>query len=62
MRRVRLGSEDGYPRSIQTNMSTPERPHAPATCAAIAMNLTTREVWAAGGFIHNVEPDRFGFE
>lgn len=55
----RLGSDDGYPRSVCTNMATPENPHGPATCAAIAMNLTTREVWAAGGLIHNVAAERF---
>jgi isopenicillin-N N-acyltransferase-like protein len=58
----RLGSTDGYPRSVCTNMSTPEHPHGAATCSAIAMNLTTREILAAGGFTHNVAPTRFGFD
>lgn len=59
---ARLGSEEGYPRSVCTNMATPEQPHKPATCGAIAMNLDTRQVWAAPGLIHNVEADRFDFE
>ncbi|HEX4449754.1 MAG TPA: C45 family peptidase [Kofleriaceae bacterium] len=54
---ARLGSEDGWPRSICTNMATPESPHGAATCGAIAMNLTTGEVWAQSGFIHNVAPE-----
>ena len=55
----RLGSEDGWPRSINTNMSTPENPHGAATCGAIAMNLTSGELWAQQGFIHNVSPVRW---
>jgi isopenicillin-N N-acyltransferase-like protein len=55
----RLGSEEGYPRSVCTNMATPENPHAPATCGAIAMDFGAREVWAAAGLIHNVAPERF---
>ena len=55
----RLGSEDGWPRSINTNMATPESPHGAATCGAIAMNLTTGELYAQQGFIHNVAPERW---
>jgi isopenicillin-N N-acyltransferase-like protein len=51
---ARLGSEDGYPRSVCTNLSTPETPHAAATCGAIAMNLDTGELWAQQGLVHNV--------
>ncbi len=58
----RLGSQDNYPRSVCTNMSTPENPHGTATCAALAMNLSARQVWAAGGMIHNVAAETFGFE
>ncbi|HUJ58389.1 MAG TPA: C45 family peptidase [Kofleriaceae bacterium] len=54
-----LGSEDGWPRSVCTNMATPEAPHGAATCGAIAMNVTTGELWAQQGFIHNVAPERF---
>lgn len=55
----RLGSEDGWPRSICTNMSTPEAPHGTATCGAIAMNLDTGEWWAQQGLIHNVAPEKW---
>jgi isopenicillin-N N-acyltransferase-like protein len=55
----RLGSEDGWPRSVCTNMATPEAPHGAATCGAIAMNLDTGELWAQQGFVHNVAPEKF---
>jgi isopenicillin-N N-acyltransferase-like protein len=54
-----LGSEDGWPRSICTNMATPESPHAAATCGAIAMNLATGELWAQQGLVHNVAPEKW---
>jgi isopenicillin-N N-acyltransferase like protein len=56
---ARLGSEDGWPRSICTNVATPEAPHGAATCGAIAMNVDTGEVWAQQGFVHNVAAERF---
>ncbi len=55
----RLGSDDGWPRSICTNMATPESPHGAATCGAIAMNLDTGELWAQQGFVHNVAAERW---
>jgi isopenicillin-N N-acyltransferase-like protein len=55
----RLGSDDGWPRSICTNMATPESPHGAATCGAIAMNLDTGELYAQQGFIHNVAPEKW---
>jgi isopenicillin-N N-acyltransferase-like protein len=55
----RLGSTEGWPRSVCTNMSTPENPHGAATCGAIAMNLDTGEVWMQGGFISHVRAERF---
>jgi len=54
-----LGSQKGYPRSICTNMATPQNPHGAATCAAIAMDLDSGEVWAVGGFPHNVEAEKY---
>lgn len=59
---TRMGSQDGWPKSVSTNMSTPENPHGTATCGAIAMNLDTAAVWAQAGFITNVAPVEFGFE
>ena len=55
----RLGSEEGWPRSICTNMATPESPHGAATCGAIAVNLDSGELWAQQGFIHNVAAERW---
>ncbi len=56
---TRLGSEEGWPRSINTNMATPESPHGAATCGAIAMNVSTGELYAQQGFIHNVAPEKW---
>ncbi len=55
----RLGSTDGWPRSICTNMATAEAPHGVATCGAIAMNLATGELWAQQGLVHNVAPEKW---
>ncbi len=55
----RLGSQDGWPRSVSTNLSTPEAPHGAATAGAIAMNLDSGELWGQGGLITNVRADRF---
>ena len=55
----RLGSDDGWPRSICTNMATPESPHGAATCGAIAMNLDTGELYAQQGLVHNVAPEKW---
>ncbi|HEX3481748.1 MAG TPA: C45 family peptidase [Kofleriaceae bacterium] len=55
----RLGSEDGWPRSVCTNMATPESPHGAATCGAIAMNLDTGELWAQQGLIHHVAAEHW---
>jgi len=55
----RLGSEDGWPRSVCTNLATPESPHGAATCGGIAVNLDTGELWAQQGFLHNVAAERW---
>ncbi len=54
-----LGSDEGWPKSVCTNMATAETPHGAATCGAVAMNLTTGELWAQQGFIHNVAPEKW---
>jgi isopenicillin-N N-acyltransferase like protein len=56
---ARLGSTEGWPASVCTNMATPDNPHGTATCGAIAANLDTGEVWAQTGFITHVRPERF---
>jgi isopenicillin-N N-acyltransferase-like protein len=55
----RLGSDEGWPRSVCTNMATPEAPHGAATCGGIAMNLDSGELWAQQGLIHNVAADKW---
>ncbi|MEZ4359974.1 MAG: C45 family autoproteolytic acyltransferase/hydrolase [Kofleriaceae bacterium] len=55
----RLGSQEGWPRSVSTNLATPEHPHGAATCGAIAVNLDRGELWAQAGFITNVAAERF---
>ncbi len=57
----RLGSTEGYPRSVCTNMATGENPHGPATCGGIVMDLERRVILATAGLTHNVEPERFEF-
>lgn len=59
---TRLGSEEEFPRSVCTNMSTPQNPHGVATCAGIVMDLHRRQVLAAGGLIHNVDPEHYDFD
>ncbi len=56
---TRMGSTDGWPRSVCTNMATPQNPHGTATCGAIATSPATGEVWGQGGFVTNVRPERF---
>jgi isopenicillin-N N-acyltransferase-like protein len=56
---TRMGSQEGWPKSINTNMATPENPHGTATCGAVAMNIDTGELWAQAGFITNVAAERF---
>ena len=53
---ARMGSTEGWPKSVCTNLSTPENPHGTATCGAIAMNLDSGEVWAQTGFVNHVRP------
>ncbi len=54
-----LGSDEGWPKSICTNLATSENPHGVATCGAVAMNLTTGEWWAQQGLVHNVAPEKW---
>ncbi len=56
---ARMGSQDGWPKSVCTNMATPEHPHGTATCGAIACNLDTGMVLGQGGLITHVRPELF---
>ncbi|MCS6856456.1 MAG: C45 family peptidase [Sandaracinaceae bacterium] len=50
----RLGSHEGYPRSVCTHLATHEHPHAMLTCAAILCDLSRKKVYAHQGCIHGV--------
>ena len=52
----RLGSHDGYPRSVCTHLATPQSPHEMLTCGALVMSLTTPDLWASPGCIHLARP------
>jgi isopenicillin-N N-acyltransferase-like protein len=58
----RLGSHDGFPRSICTHLATPQSPDAMLTCAGIVMNLRARTIAAIDGCVHDGTPTTFGFE
>ena len=55
----RLGSHDGYPRSVCTHMASPTAPHAMLTCGALVMDLAGGSVRAAPGCIHGARPHLF---
>ena len=55
----RLGSTEGWPKSVCTNMATPESPHGSATCGAIAMSPQSGRILAQQGFVSNVAPEIF---
>ncbi len=57
----RLGSHDGYPRSLCTHLASEERPHAMKTCGAVVMDPARRELWAHHGCVHEAEPTTYGF-
>jgi isopenicillin-N N-acyltransferase-like protein len=53
---ARLGSHEGYPRSVCTHLASETAPHAMLTCAGILMELTARRVSAHPGCIHDAIP------
>ena len=57
----RMGTHDGYPRSVCTHMADDENPHGMKTCGAIAMDPARLEVWAHKGCIDGVEPTTYRF-
>lgn len=58
----RLGSHEGFPRSICTHLASPSAPHAMQTCAGIAMNLRERKMWAVAGCVHEGHPEELVYE
>lgn len=57
----RLGSHEGYPRSLCTHLATEANPHAMKTCGAVVMDPRRREMWAHQGCVHGAEPTVFSF-
>lgn len=58
----RLGSHEGYPRSVCTHLAGPKAPHRMLTCGAVAMDLTRRDLWAAPGCVHEARPHVLRFD
>lgn len=52
----RLGSHEGYPKSVCTHLATPESPHAMLTCAGLLMELTGGRIAWRPGCLHDVPP------
>jgi len=50
----RLGSHEGYPRSVCTHLASPEHPHAMLTCAGLLLDLGRRVVHAHPGCLNDV--------
>ncbi len=53
---TRLGSHEGYPRSVCTHLASEAEPHAMLTCAGVVMDLSAKRLWAAPGCIHGATP------
>ena len=51
---TRLGSHEGYPRSVCTHLASPSSPHAMLTCAGLLLDLGRRVVHANPGCLHEV--------
>ncbi len=58
---ARLGSHEGYPRSVCTHLASPEEPHAMKTCGAVVIDPARRELWACHGCANGAEPTVFAF-
>ncbi|MGF1466908.1 MAG: C45 family autoproteolytic acyltransferase/hydrolase [Sandaracinaceae bacterium] len=56
---ARLGSHDGYPRSVCTHLASPAFPHGMKTCGGLLMELGPRRLWAAAGCLNGVAPEAF---
>jgi isopenicillin-N N-acyltransferase-like protein len=59
---ARLGSHEGYPRSICTHLASAEHPHAMQTCAGVVMSLTERRIWGVAGCVHEGTPAELRFD
>ena len=57
----RLGSHEGYPRSVCTHMASPSAPHASKTCGGLVMDLERGRLAAAQGCLHLNRPLELSF-
>jgi isopenicillin-N N-acyltransferase-like protein len=57
----RLGSHDGYPKSVCAHLATPSDPHAVKSCGGLVMDLTKKDLWATAGCLNHARPQPFGF-
>lgn len=53
---ARLGSHDGYPRSICTHLASETQPHAMLTCAGLLMETTKQRIAWRPGCLHEQPP------
>jgi isopenicillin-N N-acyltransferase-like protein len=51
----RLGSEEGFPRSVCTLVASAEQPHRPATCGALAVDFASGAIRATAGLTHRAD-------
>ena len=58
----RLGSHDGYPRSVCTHAASPEAPHKMRTCGGLIMDLRAKNLWATAGCMNEARPEVFSFD
>lgn len=58
---ARLGSHEGYPRSLCTHLASDAAPHAMKTCAGVLMDLTKKQLFAHVGCLHGVTPTLMPF-
>ncbi|GAB4196896.1 MAG: C45 family autoproteolytic acyltransferase/hydolase [Sandaracinaceae bacterium] len=58
---MRLGSHEGFPRSVCTHLASETSPHAMLTCAGLLLDLGRRRVLAHPGCIHGVTPTHYPF-
>lgn len=55
----RLGSHEGFPRSVCTHVATAEDPHAMLTCGAVVMDLARKALRATRGCVHRARALEF---
>jgi isopenicillin-N N-acyltransferase-like protein len=58
---TRLGSHEGYPRSVCTHLASDAAPHAMKTCGGMLTDPDRRALYAHRGCINGTEPTRYGF-